>query len=105
MDPARIFTESLTPRPELENSLGPLRLRLRCSDTSAVGAQADIKRGHRECPAPRHASLVGGGPRSMSGSLATLAAMRRASSRVSKVGCRRCETASAPESWLGTIYL
>jgi hypothetical protein len=22
MDPARIFTESLTPRPELENSLG-----------------------------------------------------------------------------------
>ena len=23
MDPARIFTESLTPRPELENSLGP----------------------------------------------------------------------------------
>ena len=26
MDPARIFTESLTPCPELENSLGPLRL-------------------------------------------------------------------------------
>ena len=25
MDPARIFTESLTPRPELENSLGPER--------------------------------------------------------------------------------
>jgi hypothetical protein len=26
MDPARIFTESLTPRPELENSLGQSRL-------------------------------------------------------------------------------
>jgi len=25
MDPARIFTESLTPRPELENSQGPKR--------------------------------------------------------------------------------
>jgi hypothetical protein len=25
MDPARIFTESLTPRPELENSLGEAR--------------------------------------------------------------------------------
>jgi hypothetical protein len=25
MDPARIFTESLTPRPELENSLGQSR--------------------------------------------------------------------------------
>ena len=25
MDPARIFTESLTPRPELENSLGQKR--------------------------------------------------------------------------------
>jgi hypothetical protein len=58
---------------------------------------------------PRHASFIGGGGRSSSGSLAMLAAMRRASSRVSKVGCRRCETGalkySAPESWLGTIYL
>ena len=34
-------------------------------------------------PQPRHASL-GGEPRSSSGSLATLAAMRRAPSRVSK---------------------
>ena len=34
-------------------------------------------------PQPRHASLNGGEPRSSSGSLAMLAAMRRASSRVS----------------------
>ena len=27
MDPARIFTESLTPRPELENSQGQSRVR------------------------------------------------------------------------------
>jgi hypothetical protein len=33
---------------------------------------------------PRHASLIGGEPGSSSGSLAMLAAMRRASSRVSK---------------------
>jgi hypothetical protein len=32
---------------------------------------------------PRHASFIGGGGRSSAGSLAMLAAMRRASSRVS----------------------
>ena len=38
---------------------------------------------------PRHASLIGGGPRSSSGSLAMLAAIRRASSRVSRCAAER----------------
>ena len=40
------------------SEIGPLRLRLRCSDTSAVGAQADIKRGHRECAAATSSRLA-----------------------------------------------
>ena len=79
MDPARIFTESLTPRPELENSLGPKRRftalqRYVCS-WSTSRHSADIG---SVPPQPRHASLNCGEPRSSSGSLALLAAMRRA---------------------------
>jgi hypothetical protein len=55
------------------SEIGPLRLRLRCSDTSAVGAHIVNVR-----PQPRHASLVGGGPRHKSGSLAMFATMCRA---------------------------
>ena len=40
------------------SEIGPLRLRLRCSDTPAVGAQADIKRGHRECAAATSSRLA-----------------------------------------------
>ena len=40
------------------SACGSLRLRLRCSDTSAVGAQADIKRGHRECAAATSSRLA-----------------------------------------------
>jgi hypothetical protein len=40
-------------------------------------------------PQPRHASLNGGELRSSSGSLAMLAAMRRASSRVSSLAAAR----------------
>jgi hypothetical protein len=36
----------------------------------------------------RHASLIGGGPRSSSGSLAKFTVIRRASSRVSRFGRR-----------------
>jgi hypothetical protein len=58
----------------------------RCSDTSAVGAQADMAQ-TTVPPQPRHASLNGGEPRNSSGSLAMFTAMRHASSRV-----RRCAT-------------
>ena len=44
-------------------------------------------------PQPRHASLNGGEPHSSSGSLAMLAAMRRASSRLSRLVAERCDTA------------
>jgi hypothetical protein len=39
MDPARIFTESLTPRPELENSQGQTRP----SDTPAAVAACPLR--------------------------------------------------------------
>jgi len=39
MDPARIFTESLTPRPELENSLGPSRRFQWLTVSVAIGAE------------------------------------------------------------------
>src|SRR5262249_13706552 len=44
MDPARIFTESLTPRPELENSLGQERTSRPAWTMSALPPKADIER-------------------------------------------------------------
>jgi hypothetical protein len=41
-NPARIFTESLTPRPELENSLGPSRRFQRLTISVAIGGIADM---------------------------------------------------------------
>jgi len=40
MDPARIFTESLTPRPELENSQGLGRVKTLCGSRSGLATIA-----------------------------------------------------------------
>jgi hypothetical protein len=47
---------------------------------------------------PRHASLIGGDRRSSSGSLVKFAAMRRASSRVSRFGRRAVRHSDMSES-------
>jgi len=44
MDPARMFKESLTSRPELENSLGHKRKLARLNGTSDPPPKADIRR-------------------------------------------------------------
>ena len=51
LNPARMFTESLTPGPELENSLGPSRPISFKDVTSAFGAKR--KRAARHSPLPR----------------------------------------------------
>jgi hypothetical protein len=53
-------------------------------------------------PQPRHASLNGGEPRSTSGSLAMLAAMRRASSRVNSLVADRRPGRRSPASTRST---
>jgi urease alpha subunit len=47
MDPARIFTESLTPRPELENSQGQKQTSRRACDLSALPPKADKQKNAR----------------------------------------------------------
>jgi hypothetical protein len=42
MDPARMFTEGLTPHPELENSLGPQQRKSRSASMSAVGGVSGL---------------------------------------------------------------
>ena len=69
----------------------------RCFSLQKLAHHVWGMRGHcvdcREmCGQPRHASPLGGGPRSRFGSLATLAAMRRAS----VAGEQLCRCASAP---------
>ncbi|MET4718909.1 hypothetical protein ABIF63_003015 [Bradyrhizobium japonicum] len=47
MDPARMFKESLTPRPELENSQGQRRRSARAPQELGYGPQADINEMYR----------------------------------------------------------
>jgi hypothetical protein len=47
MDPARIFTESLTPRPELENSQGSKPEELWSSKSSPLRPEEPTWSGHR----------------------------------------------------------
>jgi hypothetical protein len=62
------------------SGIGPARQIVHCSDTSGIGGYADFARTVVNVRVqPRHASLIGGGPRSSSGSLAKFTAMRRAS--------------------------
>ena len=68
---------------------GPSRQIVRCSHTSGVGGYADIARTVEVRLQPRHASLIGRGRRNSSGSFAMLAAIRRASPRVSKLAAVR----------------
>jgi hypothetical protein len=56
-----------------ESDPGPSRHLPHCSDTSGVGAQADVVNGRLQ---PRHTSFIGGDRRSRSGSLVSRFAPR-----------------------------